>query len=63
LFPPDEAELIAGLIARDAPFYDARISQEAVEGLNKFGKANGMLTETVPYDRLVATQFSHLWEG
>jgi ABC-type nitrate/sulfonate/bicarbonate transport system substrate-binding protein len=63
LFPPDEAELIAGLIARDAPFYDARISQEAVEGLNKFGKANGMLTGTVPYDRLVATQFSHLWEG
>src|SRR6202035_4425563 len=26
LFPPDEAPLIAGLIARDAPFYDASIS-------------------------------------
>src|SRR5580698_2680642 len=29
LFPPDEASLIAGLIARDAPFYDAKILPEA----------------------------------
>ena len=26
LFPPEGARLIAGLIARDAPFYDATIS-------------------------------------
>jgi NitT/TauT family transport system substrate-binding protein len=63
LFPPDEAALIAGLIERDAPFYDAKITPEAVEGLNKFGKASGFLTETVPYDRLVATQFQHLWNS
>src|SRR5580658_6079902 len=30
LFPPEEVPLIAGLIARDAPFYDAYISQDAV---------------------------------
>jgi ABC-type nitrate/sulfonate/bicarbonate transport system substrate-binding protein len=63
LFPPDEALLIAGLIERDAPFYDANISQEAVDGLNKFAKAAGLISEPVPYDRLVATQFRHLWNG
>jgi NitT/TauT family transport system substrate-binding protein len=63
LFPPDEALLIAELVARDAPFYDARISQEAVDGLNAFGNATGLFNETVPYDRLVATQFRHLWNG
>jgi NitT/TauT family transport system substrate-binding protein len=56
LFPPDEVPLIAGLIARDAPFYDANISPEAVEGLNKFAKVFGLISETVPYDRLVASQ-------
>jgi len=61
LFPPDEASLIAGLIARDAPFYEAKISPEAVDGLNKFGMANGLLSEPVPYDRLVASQFRQLW--
>jgi NitT/TauT family transport system substrate-binding protein len=63
LFPPDEAALIAGLIERDAPFYDATISSKAVAGLNKFAKANGLITEPIPYDRLVASQFRHLWSG
>jgi NitT/TauT family transport system substrate-binding protein len=61
LFPPEEVPLIAGLIARDAPFYDASISAKAVEGLNKFAKALGLISEPVPYDRLVASQFSRLW--
>lgn len=60
-FPPEEARLIAGLVERDAPFYDGHISHEAVEGLNKFAKANGLLAEPVSYDRLVASQFGHLW--
>jgi ABC-type nitrate/sulfonate/bicarbonate transport system substrate-binding protein len=63
LFPEDEAALIAGLIARDAPFYDATISPRAIEGLNEFALANGLLTEPAPYDRLVAVQFSRLWNG
>jgi NitT/TauT family transport system substrate-binding protein len=63
LFPADEAVLIAGLIARDAPFYEAKIPVEAVEGLNKFGSVNGLITEPVPYDRMVASQFSPLWEA
>jgi NitT/TauT family transport system substrate-binding protein len=61
LFPPEEAPLIAGLIKRDAPFYDATISPEAIDGLNRFAKAAGLVSEAVPYDRLVATQFRQLW--
>jgi ABC-type nitrate/sulfonate/bicarbonate transport system substrate-binding protein len=60
-FPPDEAPLIAGLIARDAPFYEAKISSEAVDGLNGFAQAMGLVSEPVPYERLVASQFRQLW--
>jgi len=49
------------LIERDSPFYDATISPEAIDGLNRFAKAAGLVSETVPYDRLVATQFRQLW--
>jgi ABC-type nitrate/sulfonate/bicarbonate transport system substrate-binding protein len=63
LFPSEEASLIAGLIARDAPFYEAEISPEAVDGLNKFAAGNSLITEPVPYDRLVAVQFSQFWNG
>jgi NitT/TauT family transport system substrate-binding protein len=62
-FPADEAELIAPLIERDAPFYQAAISQDAIDGLNKFAMACKLINVPVPYDRLVATQFSGLWHG
>jgi NitT/TauT family transport system substrate-binding protein len=61
LFPADEAELIAGLIERDAPFYDAVITREAVDGLMKFAKGIGLIKEVVPYEALVATEFTGLW--
>jgi hypothetical protein len=63
LFPGEEAPLIAPLIARDAPFYDATITREAVEGVMKLGLAQKMLTAPVAYDDLVASQFGHLWRG
>lgn len=63
IFPADEAPLIAELIRRDTPFYQAKITREAVDGLNKFAAAIGLISAPVPYDRLVATQFSHLWKG
>ena len=61
LFAPEAAALIADLIARDAPFYDATIAPQAVDGINTFAMANGLLAEPLPYDRLVATQFRDLW--
>lgn len=61
LFPPAETELIAELIRRDLPYYDPVISPESVESLNGFAQDLGLLAGPVPYDRVVATAFSHLW--
>jgi ABC-type nitrate/sulfonate/bicarbonate transport system substrate-binding protein len=61
LFPADEAELIAPLIARDAPFYDAVITREAIDGVMKLAKSFGLIKEVVPYEAVVATEFSTLW--
>lgn len=63
LFPADEADLIAGLIERDAPYYDAEITRAAVDGLMKFAQGSGLIREAVPYEQLVATQYSHLWSA
>jgi NitT/TauT family transport system substrate-binding protein len=62
LFPADEAQLIAGLIERDAPFYDAEISHDAVDGLMNFAKSSGLIKDAVPYEDLVASELSHLWK-
>ena len=61
LFPPSEAALIAGLIARDTPFYDAAISPGFVAGMNQFSRDMGILKGEPNYADVVATQFSHLW--
>lgn len=63
LFPPEEAELIAELIARDTPFYDPTISEEAVVQVNQFAQDVGLLSGPVPYEQVVATQFRHLWKA
>jgi len=55
LFPPSEAELIAELIRRDLPFYDASISQEFVTGMNQFCRAAGILKGDPVYEKVVAT--------
>jgi ABC-type nitrate/sulfonate/bicarbonate transport system substrate-binding protein len=60
LFPPSEAALIADLIRRDLPYYDASISESSVTGMNCFAKDLGLLHADVPYDKVVATQFAHL---
>jgi len=62
LFPADEAELIAPLIERDAPFYDAAITREAIDGVMKFAKSFGLIKEVLPYEAVVATEFSALWK-
>jgi ABC-type nitrate/sulfonate/bicarbonate transport system substrate-binding protein len=60
-FPPSEAELIAELIRRDLPYYDPVIDEETVANMNRFAQDIGLLSESVGYDQVVATQFSHLW--
>jgi ABC-type nitrate/sulfonate/bicarbonate transport system substrate-binding protein len=61
LFPPSEAELIAELIRRDLPYYDASISPTFVTGMNQFSRDVGILTGDVAYEDIVATQFAPLW--
>jgi ABC-type nitrate/sulfonate/bicarbonate transport system substrate-binding protein len=63
LFPGDEADMIPVLVARDAPFYDATITSEAVEGLNKFAMANGLLDQPLAYDQIAAAQFKDIWKS
>jgi ABC-type nitrate/sulfonate/bicarbonate transport system substrate-binding protein len=60
-FPPREAALIAELIRRDLPYYDPTIGTETVVNMNRFAQDIGLLGEPVPYEDVVATQFSHLW--
>jgi NitT/TauT family transport system substrate-binding protein len=60
-FPPSEAELIAELVRRDLPYYDANIPQEKVVAMDRFAQDIGLLTAPVPYDQVVASEFGHLW--
>jgi hypothetical protein len=63
LFPPSEAALIAELIRRDAPYYDASISRDFVAGMNQFARDLGILKAAPAYEDVVATQFAPLWRG
>lgn len=62
LFPEKEASLIAKLIERDQPFYDANITTDLIDGMNVFANNAGLLNGgPVPYDDIIATQFCNLW--
>ena len=63
LFPPSEAALIAELIRRDLPYYDASLSPEFVAGMAAFARRLGILDGDMPYENVVATQFAPLWRG
>ena len=62
-FPPQETALIAELIRRDLPYYDPTIPAEVVTRLNDFAQHVGLLSAPVPYEQVVAVEFSHLWES
>ena len=63
LFPPSEAELIAELIRRDLPYYDASISPEFVAGMNQFARGAGILKGDPPYERVVAKGMRAYWNA
>ena len=60
-FPPRETGLVAQIVARDLPYYDAVISEKSIAGVVGFGRALGILDRDIGYDDIVATQFSQLW--
>src|SRR6195256_2238944 len=62
-FPPREAGLIAGIVRRDLPFYDAAIGEKSVSAINEFARHMSVLDEDVPYSEVVATRFCDLWHS
>jgi NitT/TauT family transport system substrate-binding protein len=62
-FPPREAGLIADIIRRDLPFYDAAIGESSVAAINAFARHIGVLEGDVAYGDVVATEFRHLWKS
>ena len=61
LFPAEEAGLIAELMARDAPFFDASVSEEAFARTVQFTQDLRLLSGPVAYEQVVATQLRPLW--
>jgi NitT/TauT family transport system substrate-binding protein len=61
LFPPEQAALIAELIRRDLPYYDAAISPHTVAAVNRFAQDLGLLSGPVPYEAVVAADLRALW--
>jgi hypothetical protein len=45
--------MIAELIRRDVPYYDASISLRTVESMNRFARDLGLLSKSVPYEGVV----------
>lgn len=62
LFPAAEAEMIADLIRRDAPFYSADVPPNKIASMNRFARDIGLLSKDVAYEQVVATEFSDLWK-
>jgi NitT/TauT family transport system substrate-binding protein len=62
-FPLRETGLIAGIVGRDLPFYDAAISEHSIQAINRFAIGMSILDEDVPYSDIVATEFRHLWRA
>jgi NitT/TauT family transport system substrate-binding protein len=62
-FPAQEAELIAEIVSRDLPFYDASISERAVAAMNQFARDVGLLHDDPSYGDIVAVQYHNLWRA
>ena len=62
LFPADDAKMIADVVERDLPYYDASISESFVMGMNEFMTDLGWLDGPVAYEKVVATQYADLWK-
>ena len=46
---------------RDLPFYDATIPPASIAAINAFARDVGVLTDDVPYEKIVACEFQYAW--
>lgn len=62
-FPETELELIPGLVARDAPFYDPAIRPAQLAAVNRFAADLGLLgTEPLPFEDVVSANARQVWD-
>jgi len=61
LFPAAETAMIAELVRRDTPFYDAAISRQKIDALNAFASAMGLLSAAPAYADLVPDVCRAVW--
>jgi ABC-type nitrate/sulfonate/bicarbonate transport system substrate-binding protein len=62
LFPAEEAELIADVVARDLDYYDVSVSREFVAGMSRFSQAQGLTTAELSYDQVVNADIASEWD-
>jgi len=62
LFPCEEASLIAELVRRDTPFYDAAIKPDVITGMNQFARDCGILDQNIAYEQVVAQELTRCWQ-
>jgi len=63
LFPALEADLIAHVVKRDLPFYNAALPEPAIAKMNQFARDVGLLQGSLSYDKVVASRFRTLWDA
>lgn len=61
VFPAYEASLIAALIERDAPYYQAAVTPEMAEGIARLGRLSSRAVPEVPGD-IVRGDLAPLWK-
>lgn len=57
-FPEAQTALIAELVRRDVPYYQAGIPEAAITGMNRFARERGLLSGDPPYEQIVATDLN-----
>jgi len=62
LFPTLDVSLIRSIVAIEKNTYSPAITEEAMRLCNQFQKQVGSVKTDIPYDKVVATQFKHLWD-
>ncbi len=60
-FPPAETAMIAELVRRDTPFYDAAISRAKLDALNAFAQQMGLLSAPPAYADVVPPLCREVW--
>lgn len=61
VFEPEHVGLIADLIRRDAPYYEAVIGHDSAAGLNRFARRRGLLVGDPAYEDMVAVELAPSW--